>query len=114
MHLTELLRNMGDQRLATLVLTEVEVTDDLSIARLSVRSLTEEPNPRAHKALVRALGQASGRLRRGLGPRLDLKKIPELRFEYDLGHDNVRRVDELLREIETDGPARDPDGHDTE
>jgi ribosome-binding factor A len=100
MHLTELLRGLGDERLATVVLTDVDVSDDLSVAKLSVRSLASELDAKGQKALLRSLGQASSRLKRGLGPRLDLRKLPELRFEYDTGHDNVRRVDEILREIE--------------
>lgn len=99
-HLTELLRDLGDDRLATLVVTEIEVTDDLSVATLSVRSLAGESDAKSQKSLLRALSHASSRLKRGLAPRLDLRKLPELRFKYDLGHDNVRRVDELLREIE--------------
>lgn len=102
MHLTELLRELGDRRLSTVVITEVDVSDDLSVATLSVRSLVEESDPKAQKALLRALGHASSRLKRGLGPRLELRKLPELRFTYDLGHDNVRRVDELLHEIEAE------------
>lgn len=108
MHLTELLRDLGDERLATLVVTDVKVSDDLSVATIAVRSLLDQPDPKHRKALLRSLSQASSRLRRGLGPRLDLRKLPELRFEYDLGHDAVRRVDELLHEIADEQQGREP------
>ena len=108
MHLTELLRDLGDERLATLVVTDVKVSDDLSVATIAVRSLLDQPDPKQRKALLRSLSQASSRLRRGLGPRLDLRKLPELRFEYDLGHDAVRRVDELLHEIADEQQGREP------
>lgn len=98
-HLTELLGHLGDERLSTLVVTDLSVTDDLSVARVFVRSLAGPDDPQQQKSLLRALSRVSGRLRRGLAPRLDLRKLPELRFEYDRGHDNVRRVDELLEEI---------------
>ena len=67
-HLTELLGHLGDERLSTLVVTDLSVTDDLSVARVFVRSLA--------------------------GP-----DDPQQRFEYDRGHVNVRRGDELLEEI---------------
>ncbi len=108
-HLTELLRELGDERLSTLVVTDVRVSDDLSVATLAVRSLADEPDPKKQKALLRSLSQASSRLRRGLGPRLDLRKLPELRFEYDLGHDAVRRVDQLLHEIADEQTGRKPE-----
>ena len=115
MHLTELLRELGDQRLATVVVTDVRVSDDLSVATLAVRSLVGEGDPKRQKALEKsllgALSQASSRLKRGLGPRLDLRKLPELRFEYDRGHDNVRRVDELLHEIEGERRPSDADAN---
>lgn len=108
MHLTELLRSLGDARLSTVVITEVDVSDDLAVATLSVRSLAEESDQKAQKALITALSHASSRLKRGLGQRLELRKLPELRFKYDLGHDNVRRVDALLHEIESEARERPP------
>lgn len=108
MHLTELLRDLGDERLSTVVVTEVEVSDDLSVATLAVRSLGQDADAKGQKALLRALSHASSRLRRGLAPRLDLRKLPELRFKYDLGHDNVRRVEALLHEIESEERGRPP------
>jgi ribosome-binding factor A len=47
---------------------------------------------------------AAPRLRRALGSRLGLRRVPELRFVYDTGPDRAARVGELLGEIarETD------------
>jgi ribosome-binding factor A len=36
--------------------------------------------------------------------------VPELRFDYDTGHDAVRRVEELLREVRAE--AADQNGDD--
>jgi ribosome-binding factor A len=49
------------------------------------------------------LERAQGRLRRGLGQAVPLKRLPELRFHFDDGPDARARVDELLAEI-----AREP------
>ncbi len=107
-HLAELLRDLGDERLSTVVVTDVDVSDDLSVATLSVRALTGDSDAKAQKVLLRALEHASSRLKRGLGSRLELRKLPELRFKYDLGHDAVRRVDALLHEIEAETRAETP------
>jgi ribosome-binding factor A len=99
-HLTELItRDLGNEKLALLVVTSLEVSDDLSVARIGVRLLGDDGNERARNELVRSIGRAAPRLRRALGPRLGLRRVPELRFEYDVGQDKAQRVDEILAEI---------------
>lgn len=97
-------RDLADPRLAALVVSSVEVPDDLSTARISVRLLIGDEDERARKAVLASLRGAAGRLRRRLGPALELKKVPELTFVYDTGPDATARVEELLREIEDDKP----------
>lgn len=88
-----------DQRLAGLVITRIEVTADLGIARIGVRMLVGDDDPRVREDVIKALRRASGRLRQGLGGKIRMKKTPELKFYYDSGHDAERRVEELLHEI---------------
>lgn len=105
-HLTELMRReLGDEELAAVVVTSVEVTKDLSIARVLVRSLAGSDEPERRKKLMQRLRKAAPRLRRALGPRLELRRLPELRFEFDTGRDASVRVGELLDEI-----AKEPKG----
>jgi len=105
-HLTELIRReLGDAELSQMVVTSVEVTKDLSIASILVRSLTTSDDPQARKRLMQRLRKAAPRLRRALGPRLELRRVPELRFEFDVGGDASARVAELLLEI-----AKEPKG----
>ena len=99
-HLTELMRReLGDAELSEVVVTSVEVSKDLSVARILVRSLTTGADPAARAKLMRRLKKAVPRLRRALGPRLELRRLPELRFEFDTGRDASERVAELLAEI---------------
>ena len=100
-------REVADPRLASLVLTEVSVTDDLSLARISVRLLVGDEDPEQREAALSSLRQAAGRLRRLVGPRLRLRRTPELRFAYDTGHDATRRVEELLDEIHRESSSPD-------
>jgi len=99
-HLAELMRReVDDPRLAALVITTVEVTDDLMSARIGVRLLVGDEDPKARASALKSLARGAGRLRRLVAPRLELRRSPELRFHYDTGHDASRRVEEILSEI---------------
>ena len=107
-HLAEALgREVGDPRLATVVITTVSVSDDLSVARIGVRLLVGDEDPESRRSMVDSLGRATHRLRRVIAPRLRLRRAPELRFAYDTGHDATRRVEELLDEIRGAPRAQD-------
>jgi len=106
-HLAELLRReVDDPRLAAIVLTSVDVTDDLMSARIGVRLLIGDEDPKTRVLVMKSLSKGAGRLRRLIAPRLELRRSPELRFHYDAGHDASRRVEELLHEIRTEDEAR--------
>jgi ribosome-binding factor A len=86
--------------------TDVEVTDDLSFARVYVSVLeTGEARERA----LAALSRAAGFVRRELSPRLGLREVPEIRFELDESIEKGARVDELLRRLERGEPIPDED-----
>jgi len=106
--LAELLsREVSDPILSSVIVTTVELPDDLSIARVKARLLTGGEREDRRQQSVRALERASNRLRRGLGRSLGLKRVPELRFTYDTGVDAAQRVDELLAEIAREPKAPD-------
>jgi ribosome-binding factor A len=91
-------------------ITRVEVPPDLSTAIVYVRHYLGGEKEAERRNALRALRSAMGRLRRGLGPALGVRRVPELRFEYDTGPDATRRIEELLQEIQTEGDARrDPE-----
>lgn len=105
-YLAELMRReVDDPRLAAVVITTVEVTDDLMSARIGVRLLVGDEDPKTRAVVMKSLAKGAGRLRRLIAPRLELRRSPELRFHYDAGHDASRRVEELLHEIEAEGRA---------
>ncbi len=101
---------LSDPRLAGLVVsvTDVEVTRDLSSARVFVSVL--ESGEVRDRALA-ALQSASGFVRHLLGQRLELREIPEIRFVHDASIERGARVEELLRRIEHgDTPPDDERG----
>ena len=97
--LAELLRReMRDPRLGGLItITDVETSPDLALAHVyvSVLGSDEETND-----ALRALRHAAGYLKRELGDRLRLRRVPTLDFRLDPSLARGARVMELLREIE--------------
>lgn len=99
------LGGLSDPRLTGVAITRIELTDDLSYARIYVRSSLGGDE----RALMRGLTAATGRLRADVSQQLQLRRAPELRFFYDRGVEHAERVDELLREIAQDSnPGEDP------
>ncbi len=105
----QFVRELGDPLLASLVVTNVSVTNDLSIADVGVRLLEGDADPARRRAAQKHLARASHRIRRALAPTLGMRRVPELRFRYDTGHDAIQRVEELLAEIERERPPLEDD-----
>ncbi|HVU03307.1 MAG TPA: 30S ribosome-binding factor RbfA [Polyangiaceae bacterium] len=97
-----LAREVSDPALAGLVVSDVTLPDDLGLVWVKVRLLVGGEDEKKRRTALRSLERAAGRIRRGLGPSLRLKRVPELRFVYDTGPDASDRVEELLAEIRAD------------
>lgn len=79
--LSELLRSeVKDPRLATVSLTDVELSRDLSVARVYFSLLNPDDDP---APVLAGLQKASGFLRSKLGGAMKIRHIPELRFQHD-------------------------------
>jgi ribosome-binding factor A len=88
------------------IVSRVEMAKDLKSARVHVRLLEGGDDVERRKAVVEALGRASGMLRREVTQRLGLRYAPQLRFFYDEGQDNTTRIEQLLAEIESERRSR--------
>lgn len=98
-------QRLRDPRLSAMVsVTDVEVSHDLSFAKIYVTVLGDETE---RERTMKALANAAGFVRRELGSRLGLREVPEVRFLYDDSLDRGARVDELLRRIESGKPVED-------
>jgi ribosome-binding factor A len=86
-------RELRDPRVGMITLTGVDVSPDLSHAKVFYTTLDPAHVAEAAKGLKRA----SGFLRSQLAKRLKLYTTPELRFEYD---ESVERGDRLSRLID--------------
>ena len=98
-------RRVRDPRVSAMVsVTDVQVTPDLSFARVFVSILGD---PAEREATLEALGHAAGFVRHELGERLGLREVPEVRFVYDESLDRGARVEDLLKRIQDGRPVED-------
>ena len=96
---------LRDPRLSRLIsVTDVEVTGDLSLARIYVSVLAS--GIERDRALD-ALAHASGFVRHELAPKLGLREMPEIRFELDTSIERGARVEEILRKLRDGEPVAD-------
>ena len=86
-------RELKDPRLGMVTISAVEVTKDLSVAKVFFTVL----NP-GHdvKETQQGLTHAGGFLRRELAHRMKLRVVPELRFFYDSSIENGSRLSALI------------------
>ena len=100
--LSELLREVKDPRVSKLLsIVKVDVSGDLSYATVYVSAIE---GYEATVNSVKALKGASGFLRRELGARLKLRKVPELRFVAD---DSIEQSANISRIIESFKPQNE-------
>ena len=105
--LAVLMRSLSDPRLQGVFVSRVEMTDDLQTAKVFVRhEQAGELSTAAKKSLLKGFESASGRLRKEVARAVALRRAPELRFIYDAGQDSAHRVEEILREIRSEGAGQ--------
>jgi ribosome-binding factor A len=90
-----------DPAVSNVLVSGVELTDDLKLARVYVRLVDLDAPEAARDALLKGLERAKGFLRREVAQRVNLRYAPELRFFWDESIDRGREMEMLLREIKT-------------
>ena len=88
---------LEDPRLLDVSVSHVEVTPDLSLAKVYVSSAVKSADL---KAAVDALVHASGFLRRQLAAELELRRVPELRFFPDTRLLEAWRLDDVIGNLD--------------
>ena len=107
-----LAHEINDPRLADVRISAVEVSGDLSIARLYFNTLDPDIDP---EPIETALERASGFFRSRLGRAVRLRRVPELSFVRDpgplRGMELTNLIDEVVeaeRHVEDDEPGQEP------
>lgn len=90
-------REVKDPRLGLVTITAVEVSRDLSHAKVFITIMGKDDDEDAVKANLKILNEAGGFLRMQLGKAMKLRTVPQLHFNYDA---SVRRGVELTSLIE--------------
>src|SRR5262249_40196654 len=91
-----LAREVHDPGIGFVTITRVSVTPDLQHARVNYTALGHE---KSRRSASRALERAAPFLRRQIGARLRLKRVPELEFVYDESIAGQDRIEQILKEI---------------
>ena len=100
-------REVHDPGVGFVTLTRVQISPDLQVARVYYTSLGDE---KSRHATARALERAAPFLRRQIGSRVRLRRVPEIRFLYDESIAGQDRIEQLLNEIrirDHDAPDQD-------
>jgi len=104
-----LLREIRDPRVGLVTVTHVQVSGDLSVARVAVAVPGDEAE---RQRALEGLQSAAGFLRSRLAKALSTRTIPELRFELDRGIEHAARINQLLAEVRGDVAAEPSEGDD--
>ena len=92
--LSELLRfETKDPRLQNVSLTAVDLTRDLSVAKVYFSLMDPDADP---ARVAEGLEAASGFLRRKLGSSIKIRHVPELRFAHDDSAAEAVRIGRLI------------------
>lgn len=106
--LSEMFRELKDPRISQLLsIVKVNVSGDLSYATIYVSAIEGRE---ATENSVKGLRNAAGYLRRELGHRLSLRKVPELRFIADDSIERSAHISKIINsfpENNTEGEEND-------
>lgn len=97
-----LARDVHDPGIGFITITRVQMTPDLQQARVFYTSLGDD---KARTNSARALDRALPFLRRQIGSRLCLKRVPTLAFVYDASIAGQDRIEQLLAEVKADAAS---------
>ena len=97
-------REVHDPRIGFVTVTRVKVSPDLQQARVYYTLIGDD---RARQETARGLEAARPFLRRQIGSRIRLRRVPELTFEFDRSVEHQDRVEKILRDLEDERKARE-------
>lgn len=91
-------KKVRDPRVQEVTITDVHMLGDLSAAKVyyTIHSTLASDNQKAQTGLEKA----TGTIKRELGKRLTLYKIPDLIFEKDQSLEYGNKIDQLLRNLD--------------
>ena len=85
-----------DPRVGFLTITDVELTNDLSHAKIFLTVLGSDKEV---ENTFKALEKATGFIKSELGSRMRLRIIPDLTFEYDESIEYGNKIERMLQDL---------------
>jgi ribosome-binding factor A len=103
--LSELLSRgaVHDPQVGFITLTRVQVTPDLQMARVFYTSMGDA---KARQETARALERATPFMRRQIGSRVRLRRVPEIEFRFDESVGHQDRIEQILRDLHEEEARR--------
>ena len=90
-----LMEEVKDQKAKEAIITGVDVTNDLSYAKVYFTIYNRENK----KEVLEALNTAEGFIRRCLADRIEIRNTPELRFIYDESEEYGKHIDKIIENL---------------
>ncbi len=98
-----IIKGLKDPRVGFVTITAVDVTSDLSLAKVFFTVIGDD---KARKDSAAGLKSAIPYIRREIGKQLRLRVVPEVVFHYDTSIDYGHHIESLLKGIQ----EKDEDG----
>ncbi|AIY65845.1 30S ribosome-binding factor RbfA [Pseudoalteromonas piratica] len=91
-------REIKDPRLGMITVSAVEVSRDLSYAKVFVTTLNDHDEEKS-KLIMKILGEAQGFVRSLLGKRIRARIVPEIKFVMDTSLLEGMRISNLVDQV---------------
>lgn len=92
-----LLTESRDELLKTITITGVDLSNDLSYCKVYFTSISDLDK----KTLEKELNEASSFIRGRLSEKIEIRHTPILKFIYDESIEHAKKLDEIIKTIET-------------
>jgi ribosome-binding factor A len=104
-----LAREIRDPGVGFVTLTRVKMSPDLQLARVYYTLIGDE---KAKVETARALERVTPFIRRQIASRVRLRRVPEVRFEFDRSVEHQDRIERILLDLEQERQERGDIGGD--
>lgn len=109
--LSEIVREMKDPRISPMTtIMLVEATNDLKLAKVKVS--VYDKDDAARRETVASLNRAEGFIARELGRRIDIRRIPTLKFTLDDSIEYSVHIAEIIDRLQRERAKDDSENND--
>lgn len=87
-----------DERINFVTITGVKITSDLSFAKVYVTVLDDSERDN----IIKQLNKASNFIEIELSKRIDIRKMPDIKFVYDESIEYANKIEDIIESINED------------